>query len=148
MLFRSQFEFVDWGSEARFQTAIGVGECAGVVIDLVATLFYDVEEKLEKAAIAISEKAWADAIYHSYSAGVIAAKAYLLKQNIRCNTHQGIINDFDAQEYSWQSLGGGSFSSLILQIKSEPAKDTFSINYLQQINAFVEEVKEVIKQQS
>lgn len=141
-------EFVDWGSEARFQTAIGVGECAGVVIDLVATLFYDVEEKLEKAAIAISEKAWADAIYHSYSAGVIAAKVYLLKQNIRCNTHQGIINDFDAQESVWQSLGGGSFSSLILQIKSEPATDTFSINYLRQINAFVEEVKEVIKQQS
>jgi sulfite reductase (ferredoxin) len=139
-------EYIDWGSDERFKTAIGVGECAGVVIDLVATLFYDVDEKIEKAKVAIAAESWADAAYHTYSAGVIAAKAYLLKSNIRCNTHQGIINDFDAQEYRWLSLKEGSFSSLILQIKLEPATGTFSINYLQQINAFVEEVKEVIKQ--
>lgn len=42
-------EFVDWGHEGTFQTAIGVGECAGVVIDLVATLIYEAEEKLQWA---------------------------------------------------------------------------------------------------
>src|SRR5690606_15930462 len=34
-------EFVDWGHEGTFVTAIGVGECAGVVIDLVATLLFE-----------------------------------------------------------------------------------------------------------
>ena len=30
--------FVDWGSDQPFKPEIGVGECAGVVIDLVSTL--------------------------------------------------------------------------------------------------------------
>ena len=38
-------EFVDWGHQETFATAIGVGECAGVVIDLVATLLYEADEK-------------------------------------------------------------------------------------------------------
>ena len=32
-------DFVDWGRDEIFQTEIGVGECASVIIDLVATLF-------------------------------------------------------------------------------------------------------------
>src|SRR3712207_3988328 len=32
-------DFIDWGHNEKFETAIGVGECAGVMIDLVATLF-------------------------------------------------------------------------------------------------------------
>jgi sulfite reductase (ferredoxin) len=30
-------DYVDWGQQEKFATAIGVGECAGVMIDLVAT---------------------------------------------------------------------------------------------------------------
>ena len=37
-------DYIDWGQEEQFKTAIGVGECAGVVIDLVATLIFDAEE--------------------------------------------------------------------------------------------------------
>lgn len=41
----SDDEYIDWGHQETFATAIGVGECAGVVIDLVATLIYEAEEK-------------------------------------------------------------------------------------------------------
>jgi sulfite reductase (ferredoxin) len=46
-------EFVDWGHEEIFETAIGVGECAGVVIDLVATLLLEAEEKFSWARQAL-----------------------------------------------------------------------------------------------
>jgi len=42
-------DFVDWGNEEKYIKAIGVGECAGVVIDLVATLFLESEEKIQNA---------------------------------------------------------------------------------------------------
>jgi sulfite reductase (ferredoxin) len=38
-------DYIDWGHEEKFATAIGVGECAGVMIDLVATLILEAEEK-------------------------------------------------------------------------------------------------------
>ncbi|NNG10281.1 MAG: nitrite/sulfite reductase, partial [Arenibacter sp.] len=34
-------DFVDWGNTEKYEKAIGVGECAGVVIDLIATLLFD-----------------------------------------------------------------------------------------------------------
>jgi sulfite reductase (ferredoxin) len=37
-------DYFDWGSDEKFATAIGVGECAGVIIDLVSTLFFEAEE--------------------------------------------------------------------------------------------------------
>ena len=33
-------DFIDWGNADNYVKAVGVGECAGVVIDLVATLFW------------------------------------------------------------------------------------------------------------
>ena len=36
----------------------------------------------------------ADSIYHSYAALVIGAKAMLLSKDVKCNTHKGIIDDF------------------------------------------------------
>lgn len=37
-------DYIDWGQEEKFATAIGVGECAGVMIDLVATLILEADE--------------------------------------------------------------------------------------------------------
>jgi sulfite reductase (ferredoxin) len=58
-------EFYDWGSEERFKTEIGVGECAGVIIDLVQTLFFEAEEKLAWSAEAFDNKQFGDSIYYS-----------------------------------------------------------------------------------
>ena len=35
----NQEDFIDWGEEEKYLKQIGIGECAGVVIDLIATLF-------------------------------------------------------------------------------------------------------------
>ncbi len=37
-------DFVDWGNEVKYEKAIGIGECAGVTIDLVQTLIFEAEE--------------------------------------------------------------------------------------------------------
>jgi hypothetical protein len=37
-------EFVDWGHQETYVSAIGVGECAGVIIDLVATLLFEAKK--------------------------------------------------------------------------------------------------------
>ena len=71
-------EYIDWGHEEQFNIAIGIGECAGVMIDLVATLIFDAEEKLDSCFKALAEGRFADSIYFAYSSGIHAAKALLL----------------------------------------------------------------------
>ncbi len=88
-------EFVDWGHQETFATAIGVGECAGVVIDLVATLLYESDEKFGWANEAFADGRWADAIYHAYNTFISSAKALLLDKNVNSSTQTGIIREFD-----------------------------------------------------
>ena len=61
-------DYIDWGQEKNFVLHTAVGECAGVIIDLVSTLLYDSEEKLLWSKQALDEKMYADSIYHSYNA--------------------------------------------------------------------------------
>lgn len=133
-------DFIDWGADVAFKTEIGIGECAGVVIDLVATLFFDAEEKQASALEALGEKRWADAVYHAYAAAIHAAKALLLRQNVRCNMHQGIISDFDEKlAPSFSSLTGKSLGEILLNIREQKADEGFATNYLSAINAFLQE---------
>lgn len=133
-------DFIDWGADVAFKTEIGVGECAGVVIDLVTTLLYDAQEKQAAAQEALEEKRWADVVYHAYAAAIHAAKALLLRQNVRCNTHQGIITDFDEKlAASFQSLSGTMLSEMLLRIREQQADETFANNYLTTINSFLTE---------
>jgi sulfite reductase (ferredoxin) len=132
-------DFVDWGHEETFQTAIGVGECAGVVIDLVATLIFEAEEKFSWAVEAFEKQAWSDAIYYSYSVFVSGAKALLLDLGVNSSTQSGIIKEF-TERFEGQFVDG-SFSDLVLQInKNEPSAD-FAESYLAQANDFLEKVK-------
>jgi sulfite reductase (ferredoxin) len=133
-------DFIDWGSDVNFKTAIGIGECAGVVIDLVSTLLFDAQEKQVAAQEALEENRWADAVYHAYAAAIHAAKALLLRQNVRCNTHQGIIADFDEHlAASFQSLSGTTFSERVLCIREQQADEVFTTAYLTTIDAFLKE---------
>ena len=135
-------DYIDWGHEEQFNIAIGVGECAGVMIDLVATLIYDAEEKLDAAFTSIAENRYADAIYHTYSSGIHTAKALLLDQKVHCNTQSGIIADFDKHLDKFHSLNISNFTEFILQInKYEPSKD-FASSYYSQVKSFVDKAKE------
>lgn len=142
----SESDYIDWGSEERFKTAIGVGECAGVVIDLVATLFYDVEEKLEKANHSFLANAWADSIYHSYSAAIIGAKAFLMHHQIKCNSQLSIIDSInELKDQQWDSLQSKDFKTWVLKIKEEVASEEFAKEYLETAQNFVAEIKQKIK---
>ena len=136
-------EFVDWGHEEIFETAIGVGECAGVVIDLIATLLFEAEEKFGWAQQAVTNNAFADGIYHAYSVFISAAKALLLDKGINSSTHAGIIREFDNQYVTTGEidLNGSSFNDLILQINKNEPSAAFAAQYLQQANQFLETVK-------
>ncbi|MBA4198341.1 MAG: nitrite reductase [Chitinophaga sp.] len=131
-------DFIDWGQADKFSTAIGIGECAGVMIDLVATLILEAEEKIEAAEISIKNKAWADSIYQSYAAFIHAAKALLLQQSVHCNTQSGILKDFDVHftDKGLYSLTD-SFKETVLQINQEEPSETFAATYFEQAKQFI-----------
>lgn len=135
-------EYVDWGHEETFETAIGVGECAGVVIDLVATLLLEGEERLQWAGSAFEGKAWSDSIYHSYSVFVNTAKAMLLDKGINSSTQIGVIREFEAHYIETGEVTlPAAFNDLVLQInKNEPTED-FAITYLNEATAFYKLMK-------
>ncbi|HEU4551548.1 MAG TPA: HEPN domain-containing protein [Chitinophaga sp.] len=130
-------DFVDWGQEKKFATAIGVGECASVVIDLVATLLFDAEEKLAWSADALAVGQYADGIYHAYSAFIMAAKALLLGEGVSCNTQHGIMNDFDKHFVATGKIAiEGGFRPLVLQINEHEPAESFAKQYYQQAADF------------
>lgn len=136
-------DYIDWGHSDKYSTAIGVGECAGVMIDLVATLIMEAEEKLDLAKECIDNKAWADGIYHAYAGFVHTAKALLLNQGVQCNTQTGIIRDFDThfvQKGFFSELG--NFGEIVLQINKNEPTEAFANAYYQQAKDFIEQAKE------
>ncbi|MFN9711029.1 MAG: HEPN domain-containing protein [Bacteroidota bacterium] len=130
-------DYIDWGQQDKFATAIGVGECAGVMIDLVATLFLEAEEKIAHAIECLSNKSWADGIYHAYSAQVHAAKGLLLQKGVQCNTQHGILNDFD-KTFTQAGLykAAESFKVQVLRMNDIAPSEAFANEYLQQAKDF------------
>ncbi len=134
-------DYVDWGRTEEFQTAIGVGECAGVMIDLVSTLFYESEEKLGWAREAFEEQLFADSIYHSYAAIISSAKAFLLTQNVNCNSQHGIIKDFETHAVQTGLVTLASdFKTFALQINANEPSEVFARTYLQDAVTFHEQI--------
>ena len=138
-------EFIDWGQVGEYKPEIGVGECAGVVVDLVATLLYEAEEKLGWAHETFQAGQFADSIYHSYNTLIGTAKALLLSKEIACNTQSGIMRDFDTNFVSLGEVllpnGFSSFEDLVLQINKNEPTESFATTYLQYADAFYEEAK-------
>lgn len=135
-------EYYDWGSEEKFQTAIGVGECAGVVIDLVQTLFFEAEEKLAWSAEAFENKQWGDSIYYSYAAFIHAAKAILLDKGLHVNTHHSLISDFDKYVIETREITlNKTFKDLVLQINKNEANEAFAARYFSEAKQFLNTVK-------
>jgi len=136
-------DFIDWGHEETFSTAIGVGECAGVLVDLVATLLLESVEKLDWYQEAVKQEAWSDAIYHAYSAQVNAAKALLLDRDIQCSTQGKVIQSFDESYPEF----GGDWAVKILTINQNPPSQTFALTYGQQAHEFVSLARQIREKQ-
>lgn len=122
-------DFIDWGNEEVYKKAIGVGECAGVTIDLVQTLLFDAEEHIEKAKEALEKQAWGNSIYYSYSGSIRAAKALLTTRSAKINSHHSIIDAFEAQFPEYQSLKGYTFGKHIRLLNTTSPSENFARHY-------------------
>lgn len=113
-----------------------------MVIDLVATLFLESEEKIENAKEALENKVYSHAIYHAYSSMVNSAKALLLAEKKKTNTHAGIIRQFDELFVESEKIDlGTSFSELIYQINKYAPTKEFAEKYIEGAHKFLEKVK-------
>jgi len=135
-------DFIDWGNADNYVKAIGVGECAGVVIDLVATLILEAKDKLTFANEAFDDKKWSDAIYLAYAGFVNGAKALLLSENEKTNHHAGIIDLFDTVFVETNKIAlNSSFKDLVYQINQNEPSEEFAKRYIQDASAFFETIE-------
>lgn len=140
-------DYRDWGYEEKFKVETAVGECAGVIIDLVSTLMYEAEEKLAWAHENYREGNYADAIYHGYNTLIHTAKALLLSRDITCNSQISIIKKFDVEFNGGEEFGlEESFSEVVLSLnKHEPDRE-FAQKYISRTEAFLNRAK-VLREQ-
>lgn len=139
-------DYIDWGAKQPYQKAIGIGECAGVVIDLISTLFLESEEKITNAQADFEAKAYNNALYFAYSSMVNSAKALLLSKDHSTNTQASIINQFDDVFVSTNLISlGSTFAELIYQINKNEPSASFAKNYINTANEFLTTVKEFRK---
>ena len=130
-------DFVDWGNADNYVKAVGVGECAGVVIDLVQTLLFEAKDKITSAQELFEEKKWSDAIYLAYAGFANGAKALLLAEKQKTNTHAGIIESFDTVFVAENKIElGTTFSELVYRINKNEPTEAFAKAYIQEAISF------------
>jgi sulfite reductase (ferredoxin) len=125
-------DFVDWGNDKVYKKAIGVGECAGVTIDLVQTLLFDAEEYIDNAKTALERKEWANSIYYSYAGRIRAAKALLTTRSAKINSHHSIIDAFETHFPSYHSKENNSFSEITRLLNTTSPSKTFATKYFEE----------------
>lgn len=135
-------DFFDYGQEEHFVPEIGVGECAGVMYDMVGLILKDAEDKKNLAYKLIDEGKFPEAIYHAYGGFIIGAKAILLSNDIECNTQIKIMKDFDEHmvgkgEFVFEN---DSFEATVLELQNhEPSLD-FANQYVSSFEGFLSKV--------
>lgn len=135
-------DFFDYGQDQHFVPEIGVGECAGVMFDMVGLILKDAEDKKNIAQELIAEERYAEAIYHAYTGYIIGAKAILLSKDVECNTQIRIMKDFDEKIVAEGifSVENGTFESTVLDIQNHEPSLEFAQTYVAGFNRFLTEV--------
>ena len=134
-------DFIDYDGLENFIPEIGVGECAGVMYDMVGGIIKDAENKLMDAKENLSKNKFPEAIYYAYTGFVIGAKALLLSKDVECNTQIKILKDFDlhlVQTGEFKIEDG--FENLVLQINQHEPEKEFAENYVKQFTYFLKDV--------
>jgi sulfite reductase (ferredoxin) len=123
-------DYIDWGNTEDYKIAVGVGECAGVVLDLVSTLLLEAFEKLDLGEESLKDGRWSDSIYHHYAGLINAAKALLLSEDISTNSYANIIAKFDEQFVDTGKIDlGGTFAEKVYQINKNEPTEAFAKTY-------------------
>ena len=134
-------DYIDWGQEQNFVLHTAVGECAGVIIDLVSTLLYDSEEKLAWSKQAFDEKMYAASIYHSYNVFINTAKAMLLTVDQKPSTQIQTLNDFQKHFVESGLISGmGDFKDFVLRMSKQEPTELFASQYLKDAKKFLQDV--------
>ena len=129
----TESDSVDWGHQEAYEVAVGVGECAGVVIDLVATLLLEALEKLDLGQEALEQGRWSDSIYHHYAGLINAAKALLLSEDVSTNSYANIISLFDEKFIENGKIQlEGTFAEKVYQINQHKPTEEFAKAYAKQ----------------
>jgi len=138
----TQQDFIDWGEEERYIKAIGIGECAGVVVDLVETLFLESQEKIENAEQSVQDKVFSNAIYQAYSSMINVAKAILTSEGHKTNTQASIIRQFDEQYIDTKAIQlGASFTDVVYQIKKFAPSEDFALSYIKNAKQILQKAR-------
>jgi sulfite reductase (ferredoxin) len=138
-------DYVDWDHEEPYQTEVGVGECASVLIDLVGTTLIEAQDKLLWAEETLEKTIWADAVYHAYNVFVTGAKALLITKSIPTNTQYGIVKDFDEHfgaEFG-HTTAADSFKELVFSINKNEPTEEFARYFVNEAAAFLRQVNEI-----
>lgn len=134
-------EFIDWSKQAAFQPDIGVGECAGVTVDLVSTILDDARVNFIKSIDALDGKEWSHAIFYAYNTFIIGAKAMLLANDVQCNTHRKILEDFESLSSRKDfDFSENSFTNQVLQINKNEPTAQFARQYVGSASKFFETI--------
>lgn len=134
-------DYIDWGQEENFVLHTAVGECAGVIIDLVSTLLYDSEEKLAWGKQAMDEGMYADSIYHSYNVFINTAKAMLLTVDVKPSTQIQTLNDFQKHFVETGLLADTvNFKDFVLRMSKQEPTESFAVEYWNDAKKFLEAV--------
>jgi sulfite reductase (ferredoxin) len=134
-------DFFDYGSDINFIPEIGVGECAGVMYDMVGVIIKESQSKLKEAKDHLALNKYPEAIYYAYTGFVIAAKAILLGRDIECNTQIKILKDFDEKIVDTGEINvEGGFENMVLQINKFEPEANFANDYLTQFDSFFNKV--------
>lgn len=137
-------ELFDWEQSQEYVQSIGVGECAGVAFDVVGAIIGDAQKKLHTADAYLEKSAFAEAIYSAYTATVIGAKAALLARDVRCNTHIGILEDFQSNYVATGDFllenGETDFVEHVLKLQQNEPQLDFAKAYLSQTASFLKKI--------
>jgi sulfite reductase (ferredoxin) len=132
-------DYIDWDHTEQYVTEVGIGECASVLIDLVATTIYEATEKLNWAQENLDGGNWADAIYHAYNTFITGAKAALMSQDIATNTQHGVVADFD-RTFAGQPgfhAAEGDFKAIVFAINKNEPTEAFARLFAEQAEEFL-----------
>ncbi len=138
-------EYRDWDHDELFKTEVGVGECAGVMIDLVGTTLVEADEKLSLAHELLDEGVWADGIYHGYNTFITGAKALLIGEGISTSSQHSMVKEFEENFgkvfFPEAAEDSKPFSQLVFSINKNEPTEAFAREFIGKAENFLKNVK-------
>ena len=133
-------EYKDWGQNTPFNMNIGVGECAGVVLDLSDAVKFEINERISSANETLEMKRYADSIYHSYTIFINVGKLFLLKNGQQYNSQAQIIETTEQLIQKQQIQLTKSFTETVFQLREQKASEEFARDYYKNAILFYQEL--------